>query len=157
MSLSKTALALTSLLSAKFEIILRSTLPFASCSIIGATASAMVLTAFAPIASPVLTISSAITIGPLMLETTLTLRSFAPPPRETSRGSCSFAMAKIASFRLRSCNLAPFGSEGETTWICPTIIGPVLVTLKPPLTLAIFAALLAAATTEGSSRAIGMR
>jgi hypothetical protein len=33
--------------------------------------------------------------------------------------------------------------------------GPVLVTVKPPLTLAIFAALLAAATTDGSSSAIG--
>ena len=128
-----------------------------SCSITGATASAIVLTAFAPIASPVLTISSAITIAPLMLGTTLTFRSFAPPPSETRRGSCSFALAKIASFRLRSCLLAPFGSEREMTWICPIMMGPVLVTLKPPLTLAIFAALLAAATTEGSSMAIGIK
>ena len=115
----------------------------------------MVLTAFAPMASPVFTRSSTITIGPLSVLMTFTLMSFAPPPSETSMGSCSLALARSALFFASSLLAAACGFGTPTVWICPIITGPVFVTLKPPFTLAIFAALLAAATTEGSSSAMG--
>ena len=83
-SLSKTAMLRTTLLVARFEIILRKTFPFAILSMSGAIASAIVFTAFAPIASRQSTISSEMTIWPRAVSITLTSRSFAPPPTETS-------------------------------------------------------------------------
>src|SRR3989337_2006598 len=52
---------------------------------------------------------------------------------------------------------APWGSGTPTSWICPIMIGPLVDAMKPPFARAIFAAFDAAATTLGSSIAIGMR
>ncbi len=88
---------------------------------------------------------------------TSTSMSFAPPPRLTSTGSFSFALSNISCLWVRIVNLADAGSETSVTCICPIIIGSVELAWNPPFCRAIFAALLAAATTDGSSIAIGIK
>ena len=124
-SFAKTARANANLCVARLEMIRRFTLPAVSCSINGATASAIVFTAFAPIASLTLTKRWTITMGPASVSMTSTSRSFAPPPRLTSTGSFSFALSKISCLCVRMVNFADAGSETPVTCICPIIIGSV--------------------------------
>ena len=123
----------------------------------GAIASDIVLTALAPIASLVSTISSVITIGPTTLSITFTRRSLAPPPNLIRIGSCSLASSRSCSLAWRIITFAEKGDGTLIAWICEIITGPVSVAVKPPRSRAIRAALLAAATTDGSSIAIGTR
>ena len=123
----------------------------------GATASAIVFTAFAPIASRVSTIRCVITIGPRAVGTTRTSTSFAPPASFTRIGSFSFALRRISSFAWRIASRAECGSGTWTSWTWPIITGPDVEAWNPPFPRAIFAELLAAAITEGSSIAIGTR
>ena len=83
------ALTLASLWIAKLLIILRITVPPDSDSIFGAMVSAIVLTAFAPIASLQSTKICAITIGPDIVSIILTSTSLHPPPNLTNIGSTS--------------------------------------------------------------------
>ena len=94
---------------------------------------------------------------PRFVSTTRTSTSFAPPPTFTSIGSFSFAIERISSRWWRIVIRAPWGSETPTSWICPIMIGPDVLAENPPRSRAIRAAFEAAATTLGSSIAIGTR
>ncbi len=139
-SLSTTVHARAKRSVARFEIILKWTLPSVTLSTNGATASAIVFTAFAPIASLQSTSSSTTSISPRVVWITLARKSFAPPPAATSIGSCSSAFLRISSFACMSAIIALQGSFTFTVCICPIIIGSVLLVKNPPLLLAIFAA-----------------
>ncbi|VVC71809.1 Uncharacterised protein [uncultured archaeon] len=149
--------ALTVRLTARFEIIRRTAWPPVSSSIFGASASHIVFTAFAPIASRTSTITWIPIMRPPEVFTSLTSMSRAPPPNFTRIGSREFAKARSESFAefifpafsLKSSSFTP------TIWICPIIRGAEAFAVKPPVARASFAALLAAATTLGSSIAMG--
>ncbi len=96
-------------------------------SIIGATASHIVLTAFAPIASLQSTCNSAINIGPTLESIILTVSFFAPPPKEHNTGSCAFALSRICFSASNTFILAISGFLIPTVWICPIIIELVLL------------------------------
>ena len=83
--------------------------------------------------------------------------SRAPPPKRTRTGSCSFASASSSSRCSKSRSLAPWGSATSTTWTWAIITGSSAEQKKPPCSRATGARLLAAATTDGSSVAIGTR
>jgi len=138
-------------------MILRYTFPPVALSMRGAAASAIVFTALAPIASRQSTRMWVMTIGPLSVDITRTSTSRAPPPYFTSMGSFELQRSIISSFFSNIADLASSGSATPVNWICPIITGSVLDVVNPPLWRAIFAAFDAAATTEGSSVAIGMR
>jgi len=70
-------------------------------------------------------------------------------------GSCSFASPGVLLLLRPAASRCRGGRDSHGLYLPYHHRGPVLVTLNPPFTLAIFAALLAAATTDGSSRAIG--
>ena len=97
------------------------------------------------------------TIGPRFVSSTRTSTSRAPPPTLTSIGSFSFARARISSRWDRIVMRAPCGSGIPTSWIWPSMIGPEPLVVKPPCARASRAAFEAAATTLGSSMAIGIR
>ena len=125
MFLSNTACARARRCVARFEMMRRRTLPFPDehSSIIGVTASAIVLTAFAPIASLQSTSKCTITISPSSVSSVLISISFVPPPNFTSIGSCSFARSIISCFLLRIFwRIAP-ASLTSTIWICPIMTG----------------------------------
>src|SRR2546427_11800320 len=94
---------------------------------------------------------------PTWLGRILTRRSFAPPPIESSVGACWLAFSRVSFFAERISFSASFGEGHFTIWILLIITGSVLVVVKPPLCLAILAPLLAAATADGSSMAIGTK
>src|SRR5438309_3098091 len=129
-SFEKCAVALAIRLSARLDMILRFALPPDSFSKMGAIASAIVLTTLAPIASRQSTNSSEITIVPARLGSILTRKSFAPPPLETSVGSCWFALFRISCLEERIAFSASLGDGHFTSCTCPIMIGSVLMVLK---------------------------
>ncbi len=96
-------------------------------------------------------------MGPFLVVTTSASMPTTPPPWLTSIGSLSFALAAISEDRARIVCLAPQGSSTPVTWIMALMTGRVLLVTNPPPERAIFAPLLAAAITEGSSVAMGIR
>ena len=145
-------------LSAKFDKILNLTLPLESFSTCGAIYSAIVLTVLAPIASRTSTSKCTINIGPTVVSAkTWTSISSQPPPRPTKVLSFSFA-AEISSFLCsKILFLADCKSCTPMTCICARITGRSAYALKPPFARANLAIKDAAATTEGSSTAIGIK
>ena len=152
----KTALTLARRRTAKLLIILRMTVPPEISSTLGAIVSAIVFTALAPIASLQSTWMCTITILPESVSITLAERSLQPPPNFTSMGSTSLQFEINSSLAARIDSMAPSGSSQPTTWIWPIMTGSSLSELKPPLARHLFAMLLAAATTLGSSRTNGI-
>ncbi len=123
----------------------------------GASASHIVLTAFIPPASRASTSRWTMSIVPRGDWRIRTSMSFAPPPNFTSTGSLAFAAARSSSLRSRIRRRAATGSATSRIWTCPIITGAVDCAWNPPAARATFAAFDAAATTLGSSIAIGMR
>ncbi len=83
--------------------------------------------------------------------------SFAPPPNFTRTGSFAFAAARRSAFRSRMRSRAAAGSGTSRIWTWPIITGALDWVEKPPAARTTFAEFDAAATTLGSSIAIGMR
>ena len=115
--------------SARFETILRQTVPPHIPSRCGARPSHIVLTALAPIASRVSTKTCNTTVqrpsGNSYLKYSM---SFAPPPRACSLGCNSFASLSSSSCDSFNARMAASGSTISTIWICPIITGSVDLT-----------------------------
>ena len=143
--------------SARLLTMRSSTLPPVSPSRKSDSASAIVFTAFAPIALRTSTSRCAMTIGPRTVCRTRTSMSLAPPPTSLRTGSCSLAISRIRSRAWRMRARAASGSGAPTIWIWPIMIGSVEPAVIRPCSRTSLATWLAAATTEDSSTAIGMR
>ena len=133
------------------------TVPPVISSTFGAIVSAIVLTAFAPIASLQSTRMWTITMGPDSVSMILARISLQPPPNFTRIGSTSLQESTNSALAAIIEPLAASGSSHPTIWICPIITGSSLFEVNPPLAWQRFAMLLAAATTLGSSRTKGIR
>src|SRR5437763_7914992 len=154
-SASKTVRARASRRSALFVRMRSRTRPRAISAMRSATASAIVLTALAPIASRTSTIRCATTYVLLGVSTSRTDSSRMPPPKRVSIGSWALASSMSSARASNSRKRAALGSATSTTCTCACMMGSVLEVKNPPRTRAMRAALLAAAMTEGSSVAIG--
>ena len=107
-------------------------MPPVQASMEGASRYAMVLTAFAPMASRVSTMMWVTTMGPPSAAITRTSMSRNPPPRPRRTGSQASQVAEISSRRSRILTRAACGSLTFTNWICAIISMPDTEVVKPP-------------------------
>ena len=142
--------------SARFDRMRSRTVPPVISSTSGATASAMVLTVLAPMASRTSTIRCSTSIGPRGVSAnTCASMSWQPPPRPISTWSRLLASLTMRSRSRSRATRAPCGSVRPSTCTWARISGRVLEVSKPPFSRASLAMNEAAATTDGSSTAIG--
>ena len=140
--------------SARLLRMRKPTRPRASCAKAGATASATVFSMLAPMAS-----------RQSMCRCTTRRRSGKarismprqPPPNWSNWGRTASAMPMISRRAARSAAVAPAGSATSRNSTCAIMIDSSVSATKPPPARAIRAAFEAAAMTDGSSTAMGMR
>ena len=134
----------------------RQTVPPAISSTIGASPSTSELMAFAPIASPVSTITCTTTmVSPRGVSTRRTSTSRGPAPRRHRPGVSRAAAARSCARAAVRRSAAPAGSGTWTSWIWPIIAPASASATKPPPARATRAAFEAAAITDGSSTTMG--
>mmetsp|Transcript_8559 Transcript_8559/g.24340 ORF Transcript_8559/g.24340 Transcript_8559/m.24340 type:complete len:201 (-) Transcript_8559:258-860(-) len=152
----KTPLTRAKRCTAKLEMIFSTTTPLQSSPTSGPIVSHIVLTAFAPIASRQSTSKWTMSMVPASVSSTRASTSRHPPPNFTNIGSTLLAISISFVLFARMAFLATCASIfNRHTWIWPIMTGGVQSDVKPPRAWQRLAMFDAAATTDGSSSAIG--